>query len=238
MTSPRTSPPPRILLWALLAILSLAAVLVSFSYDSQVRTAILEAQAEHTAAEGKKKFHHTDAHKLWSKVSKYGDWPQLMLAGAALTALAVWRKRQDWTRILIAAMVASTLAGVIANASRLTTGKVRPRYEAEHGAGFHGPWHNGKLTIGNSAFNAFPSGHTATAVGFAAPVVFAQPLVGIPVLLGAVAIGWSRMQLGAHHLSDVVTSTILALFVGWFVLRWVNLHGEATWLWLRTKLRR
>jgi membrane-associated phospholipid phosphatase len=223
--------------WSIYAVLSIVLILLAFSFDTEVREAIVADQAEIAAADGKKKFHHTDTHNFWAKVSKYGDWPQLMLAGAALGAVAVWRKRSDWTRVLVAALIASTLAGVLANASRLTTGKVRPRHEAEHGAGFHGPWHNGKLTIGNSGFNAFPSGHTATAVGFATPFLFAKPIVGIPVFCAALAIAWSRMQLGAHHLSDVVTATLLALAVGIVVLRWIQSRGDTAWAWIVTKVQ-
>jgi membrane-associated phospholipid phosphatase len=231
----RSLPVRQIVGWSIYALFSLAMILLAFSFDVQVRETIVETQAQIAAADGQKRFHHTDTHKFWSKVSKYGDWPQLMLIGAGLAGFAIWRKRVDWTRVLVAAMIASTLAGILANASRLTTGKVRPRFEAEHGAGFHGPWHNGKLTIGNSGFNAFPSGHTATAVGFAVPILLAKPVIGVPVFLAAVAIGWSRMQLGAHHLSDVITSILLALAVGWFVLRWVQIRGDSAWVFLRAK---
>lgn len=237
MSTSKSVPSRQIFGWAIYGILSLVVILLAFSLDTEVREAIVEAQTQIAVVEGKKKFHHTDTHKFWASVSKYGDWPQLMLAGAALGGIALWRKRPDWTRIIIAAMIASTLAGIIANASRLTTGKVRPRFEAEHGAGFYGPWHNGKFTIGNSGFNAFPSGHTATAVGFAAPFLFAKPIVGIPIFLAALAIAWSRMQLGAHHLSDVVTATLLALAVGLLVLRWTQSRGDTARQWVLEKAK-
>jgi membrane-associated phospholipid phosphatase len=224
-------------LWSLYVLLSLGLIFAAFSYDRAVREAIVSTQKSIAEAAGEKKFNRTETHHFWGKVSKYGDWPQLMLVAGLATGLAVWRKRADWTRVLVAAMIASTLAGMLANASRLTTGKVRPRNEAEHGAGFHGPWHNGKLTIGNSGFNAFPSGHTATAVGFAAPLLFGKPALGGIAFLLALGVAWSRMQLGAHHLSDVVTATLLALAVGWLVLRWVESRGLDTWRWLLEKAR-
>jgi membrane-associated phospholipid phosphatase len=228
-------PRPVLLVGACLILLLAALTVGAFFYDAPVRSWILEQQAV-VAEEAGRKWHRTDEGRFWSAVSKYGDWPQLMLAGALLLGLSVWTKRTEWTKVVVAALLASTLAGIFANASRLTTGRVRPRDEVKHGAGFHGPWHNGRLTIGDPGFNSFPSGHTATAVGFAAPFLFAQPLVGVPVMVGALAIGWSRMQLGAHHLSDVVLSTGLGLVVGWFVLRLVRQYGAEIWMRCRAEI--
>lgn len=209
-------------------LLSGVLILGSFQYDRQVRDAIVATQ--------EKGWNKSEEGRFWGAVSKYGDWPQLMVFGGVFLVLA-WRcKRTDWVQIVAAAMIASTAAGIFANASRLTTGRVRPRDEAKVGVGFHGPWHDGKLTIGNSKYNGYPSGHTATAVGFAAPFLFARPLIGIPLFFGALAIAWSRMQLGAHHLSDVVTSVLLALLTGWYVWKYTRSHGEAVWRWLVTRV--
>jgi membrane-associated phospholipid phosphatase len=219
----------RAVVWGVvLAVVLAGLTTVAFFFDAPTRQWIL-AEQQVVIEETGKKWHRSEEGRFWSAVSKYGDWPQLMLGGGVLLAAAIWRRRQDWTKVIIAAMLASTLAGILANASRLTTGRVRPRDEVKHGAGFHGPWHNGRLTIGDPGFNSFPSGHTATAIGFAAPFLLAKPLLGIPVMVIALAIGWSRMQLGAHHLSDVVLSTGLGLLVGWFVLALVRQRGEEIW---------
>ncbi len=74
-------------------------------------------------------------------------------------------------------MVASTVAGVLANTMRLTTGRTRPRESPKMAQGWYGPFHEGQLTIGNSKYNSFPSGHTATAVGFAGVILIARPVV-------------------------------------------------------------
>ncbi|MFV0415623.1 MAG: phosphatase PAP2 family protein [Chthoniobacterales bacterium] len=209
-----------LIFYLLLAILSLGLIVVSFQFDTPVRNAILEKQG--------KDWKKTSNYEMVASISKYGDWPQLALIGVIGIAIAARLRSRRWTEILAAALIASTAAGILANFSRLSTGRTRPRESPKIEQGFYGPWHDGKLTVGNSKFNSFPSGHTATAVGFAAPFLFARTLLSIPIFTLALLIAWSRMALGAHHLSDVVTSTLLALFVGWFTLRWVREKGETT----------
>lgn len=206
----------------ILSTLSLALIVTAFVYDRPVRDAIVDYQTGRSWNKSAEK-------RFWSEVSRNGDWPQLMIVGGLALFLTIRVKRRDWTQVIAAALIASTLSGALINVSRLTTGRVRPSKEAEHGIGFHGPWHEGRLTIGNHGFNGFPSGHTATAVGFAAPFLFGKPVLGVFLLLGALAIAWSRMQLGAHHLSDVVTAIVISLAVGWAVLAWVRRNGEAAW---------
>ncbi len=211
-------PKPRHLLILLLVILAGGLIVAAFRSDGWVRDSIVAAQGKGWKKSGEA--------RTIGAISKYGDWPQLMILGT-LGSLLAWRlRRREWTRILVAAMVASTLAGILANTSRLTTGRVRPRDEKKQGVGFFGPFHEGKILVGNSKYNAFPSGHTATAVGFAGVIFIARPLIGIVPMLLALLIAWSRMALGAHHLSDVVVSTILALGVAWFVWKFARSHGD------------
>jgi membrane-associated phospholipid phosphatase len=210
-------------------ILSLSLIGASFFFDATFR--------DHFAAQEKPGWKKTAYHRTASLISKQGDWPQLMLVGG-LSILLAWKlRRRDWVQIMAAACLASTAAGLLANSLRLTTGRARPRDEINQGAGFHGLWKDGRLTIGQPGLNSYPSGHTATAFGFAVPIVLAQPVVGVPVLAGAAAIAWSRMALGAHHFSDVVTSIVLSGWVGWWVLGWVRTRGGGFWVVLIGKLR-
>jgi len=122
-------------------------------------------------------------------------------------------------RVIAAAMVASTLAGIAANAVRLTTGRTRPKESPCIEQGFYGPWHDGKLLVGQPAYNSFPSGHTATAFGLAAVIFYACPAAGVFALAGAGLVAWSSIAMGAHHPSDITVSVILAFVVAWFVRR-------------------
>lgn len=68
-------------------------------------------------------------------------------------------------RVVVCMMLASTMAGRAANVLRKTTGRARPHAKNVE-VGWHGPIYHGKLTLGQNKLGSFPSGHTATAVGF------------------------------------------------------------------------
>ena len=58
---------------------------------------------------------------------------------------------------------------------------------------------------------SFPSGHTAAATAVAASVVLAQPIFAPLVVPLAVLVGYSRVRLRVHHVSDVVAGAALGL---------------------------
>jgi membrane-associated phospholipid phosphatase len=213
---------------ALLAAFVFSAIVTAFRYDNWTRAHVV-------ASHGKGWKKSSDA-RMWGAVSRYGDWPWLMLAGGAGLFVA-WRARnRDWQRILVTAMVASTFSGIVANGMRLTTGRARPNAGVPEG--WYGLVHDGRLTIGNPKFNSFPSGHTATAVGFAGVILFARPLPGVFALLAALAIAAARIVLGAHHLSDVTVAALLAIFIAWICWREARRHGDAIAAWFARKFRR
>ncbi|HET7237911.1 MAG TPA: phosphatase PAP2 family protein [Terrimicrobiaceae bacterium] len=187
--------------------------------DQPVRQAVVQSQGK-----GWKK---SDDFRFQAAVRKFGDWPWIMLAGGVGIAISWKMKRREWVRILAAAMVASTIAGLLANASRLTTGRTRPRESPKIEQGFYGPWREGRLTIGDPPFNSFPSGHTATAFGFAGVILFARVWLGIGAIALAGLVAWSSIMVGAHHPSDVVVSICLSLLVAWFTWKWAEANGEA-----------
>lgn len=199
-------------LLVVLAIISGGAIALAFRMDAPVREALV-------AAQGKDWKNSTDK-KVYSAIRVWGDWPPLMGAAFLGFLLAKWKGNIRWRRIILAAMISSTLAGTLANASRLTTGRTRPRESPKIEQGFYGPWHNGKCLIGNSAYNSFPSGHTATAFGFAALIVMASPGWGVLAITGAAAVAWSSIAMGAHHPSDITVSIVLSFLVAWLVWRW------------------
>jgi membrane-associated phospholipid phosphatase len=199
----------RLVLIALIAWGGVAAV--TFQWDEPVRERIVASQEP--------KWSKSPEGKMHGAIRKWGDWPWIMVAATLCVALARWRGNRRWTRILLAAMVASTLAGMLANASRLTSGRTRPRESPKIEQGFYGPYHDGRLLIGVPAYNSFPSGHTATAFGFAAVVLIAAPGWGVLVLVPAALVAWSSIMIGAHHPSDVAVSIVLSFAVAWGVWR-------------------
>lgn len=207
------------IVWALLLLAALALVWTAFQADRPVRAAIVEAQGKNWKKSAEARFHGT--------IRKIGDWPPLM--AAALVALAIARaaKSRRWMRLIAAAIIASTLAGIIANSLRLTTGRTRPRESPKVEQAFHGPWHAEKKIwlVGNSGYNSFPSGHTATAFGFALVFLIAAPVAGLFVTAGAVLVAWSSLMIGAHHPSDITVSILLSALVAWFVWKWMRTRG-------------
>lgn len=199
----------RLVLIALIVGGSVAAV--TFPWDQPVRERIVASQGPRWSKSPEGEMH--------GAIRKWGDWPWIMVAASLGVALARWRGNKRWTRILLAAMVASTLAGMLANASRLTTGRTRPRESPKIEQGFYGPYHDGRLLIGVPAYNSFPSGHTATAFGFAAVVLIAAPGWGVLVLIPASLVACSSIVIGAHHPSDVAVSIVLSFAVAWGVWR-------------------
>ena len=214
MTRPAPTPkrviPLQLAAWALLAITLIAG---SFSADTCFQDLVLNSNQGHWSTSRAAAF-----------LSHFGDWPELMAAGGIGVFVARRLRNVRWQRILLSAMIASTLAGMTVNASRLTTGRTRPRATAEQG--WYGPRHDGKWLIGMADFNSFPSGHTATAVGFAGVILFAAPAWGITAIVVAGSIALSRILLGAHHPSDVVTATFIALAVAWLVWGFLGRNGR------------
>lgn len=203
----------RFFLVVMILLLGLAAILASFQLDQPLQQLVRSANQGHWS--------HDPAA---AASSKYGDWPELMLLGGLGFLLARKLRNVRWQRILLAAMIASTLAGMTVNLSRLTTGRTRPRAAAEQG--WYGPRHDGKWLIGQADFNSFPSGHTATAVGFAGVILFASPAWGLPAMIVALAVALSRVLLGAHHPSDVVTAAVVSLMIAWAVWEFLGKRGR------------
>ena len=182
---------------------------MSFLADAPVRAAVVQAEGAN--------WNHSSQKALVGFISHYGDWPELMLLGGIGFLIAGWRHNRKWQRIFLIAMMASTLAGALTNTLRLTTGRTRPRVSPAMEQGWYGPYYQGKWMVGRAEVNSFPSGHTATAVGFATVIFLASPCWGVLALLMAVFIACSRLLLGAHHPSDLIVATFLAMNVAWLI---------------------
>jgi membrane-associated phospholipid phosphatase len=201
------------MLWVLIGMLAVGTIVASFLLDGPVNRIVLEGNQGHWSTS-----------RIVEALSCYGDWPELMLLGGLGYFLAHRLRNVRWQRLLLSAMIASTLSGMAVNASRLTTGRTRPRATADQG--WYGPYHDSRWLIGKADFNSFPSGHTATAVGFAGVLLFGAPLWGIPAMAAAAAVAISRILLGAHHPSDVITAGTIALVVAWCVWEFLGRRGR------------
>lgn len=151
-------------------------------------------------------------------ISHYGDFFPLMMVGLYALFAAMIFHRERACRVIVGMILAGMLAGGTANVVKSVAGRARPN--AKVAPGWYGPKHNGQWLVGKNKFAAFPSGHTATAVGFFAVLAYSRRRLGpaLLVLVPAVIIGFSRVYLGVHHLSDVVVAAMIGL-------------GAALWLW-------
>lgn len=77
----------------------------------------------------------------------------------------------------------------------------------------------------NRRNSSFPSSHAANAFTVAAVVARRWRRVAVPMWLGALLVGYSRMLLDRHWASDILGALVLALlgawFAGWVRSRWV-----------------
>ena len=163
-------------------------------------------------------------------LSRYGDFPWLLGGGLLGLLFCLKTKRREWARILTAMLLAGIVAGLVSNLIKLGTGRVRPRVEnVEHG--WYGPTHQGQWVSLRHDFQAFTSSHSACAFGFFFPLFLSRRLIGAAGLLVAAAIAWSRVQLNAHHVSDIAAGALIGVLAGWFVWRWiVESGGLSRWL--------
>jgi len=144
-------------------------------------------------------------------VSTFGDWPEHVALGFILLGLAWWRGSQRWMRILYAMILACALAGIAARVIKISTGRPRPTVQTTE------MWSGPSL---KARYNAFPSGHTAASMAFFGALALASWRIGLASSAIPLLIGFSRMYVAAHYLSDVVAGAVIGLLAAWLMVRW------------------
>ena len=151
--------------------------------------------------------------RLWNNVSDLSANGSLVVLGGLFVAgygFGQDRARRVWLEGVEASLIASSLLSPVL---KMSVGRHRPDAQS-HAFNF-------RPFSGNASF---PSGHTTQA--FAIAVVLAtaysdHPWVGITALSVAGAVGYSRLYLHKHFLSDVMAGAVLGSAVGCEV---VTLH--------------
>jgi membrane-associated phospholipid phosphatase len=148
-------------------------------------------------------------HRVAWWCSKAGEgWPPA-LAGVVFAVLFLLLNRPAAAAKIFFVVLTCEFTGLAGLILRILFGRTRPLAHAPQG--FYGVWHDGHWIIGKYEFSAFPSGHTATAVGLAAAAWLVHRGWGALAAVYALAVMWSRIALQCHHFSDVVASTFLAI---------------------------
>jgi membrane-associated phospholipid phosphatase len=168
------------------------AISVSFHFDDNVRQFMMQ--------------HQNPAMRNFMRyVSLLGDWPLHVAIGLVLLGLAWRRGREEWMRIFLAMLLAMLLAGVAGTVIKCTVPRARPSVHTEIRWG--GPRFSSKYE-----YQSFPSGHVGASTAFFGVLLIARRRVGLVCGAIPVLIGFSRMYLGAHYLSDVVCAAVLGIF--------------------------
>jgi len=173
--------------WLIGIVIAAIVMVAAFYFDEPVRNFMAQHQ-------------NRAAHNFMGKVSRFGDWPEHVALGLALVGIAWCRGSKKWTRIFLAMLVALALAGVAGRGIKIGTGRARPSVRAEE------VWNRF-----STKYHAFPSGHVAASIAFFGVLFFANRRAGLACLLIPILIGFSRMYVNAHYLSDVVFAAILGI---------------------------
>jgi len=154
-------------------------------------------------------------------ISNCGNWPELMVLGCVGLGIALWTKNRKLRRIVICMMIASTIAGAAVNSMKILSGRARPN-NTEARREWNGLRHDGQFLLFKNKYHSFPSGHTGSAFAFFGVVAFARRSCGWLFLIAAGVIGWSRIQVNAHHLSDVLTGMVVGITVAYLTWWWIQ----------------
>jgi undecaprenyl-diphosphatase len=107
-----------------------------------------------------------------------------------------------------AALRALSVLGVTSAATNLAVKQMVPRRRPERSIAT--PTREARMPTSSS----FPSGHTASAFGFATAVTADYPLLAAPLFGLATIVGYSRVHTGVHFPTDVIGGAILGVAVG------------------------
>jgi membrane-associated phospholipid phosphatase len=187
----------RFFYWLIAIVIAAGVVGVAFYLDEPVKQFLVQHQ-------------NRGLRDFMRNVSRFGDWPEHLLLGSVLLLIAWWRGSKQWVRIFFSMLIALALAGLIARAVKIGTGRARPSVKSEEV--WNGPRFSPK-------YNAFPSGHVAASTAFFGILLFTHRRIGAVAMLIPITIAFSRMDVAAHYLSDVVCAGILGILSAMLVSR-------------------
>ena len=187
--------------WLIGIAIAAIAIAVSFHFDDSVREFMIEHQNPATR-------------NFMRYVSLLGDWPSHAAVGLVLLGLAWHRGSEEWTRIFLAMLLAMMLAGVAGTVIKRTVPRARPAVHAETRWG--GPHFSSK-------YHSFPSGHVGASIAFFGVLLIARRRIGLACVPIPILIGVSRMYIGAHYLSDVVSAAVLGTLCAFVVVHFLFL---------------
>jgi undecaprenyl-diphosphatase len=140
------------------------------------------------------------------------DWlmPRITLLGLGgiqlpAVALVWWLHREGpagrtlWWTTLLAFLLSTAIVHLIKRRVK----RLRPVAHTEV-----------RFLVPETRHGSFPSGHTATTFALATVLAWHFPPAAIPLLLLAAVIGYSRVYVGVHFLSDVAVAAVIGIASG------------------------
>ena len=173
--------------WLIGIVIAAVTIAAAFYFDDAVRNFVEQHQ-------------NRVSRNFMRNISLLGDWPEHFALGLILAGVAWWRGNKKWTRIFLSMLVALAIAGVVGRSIEIATGRARPSVRAEE------VWNRF-----SAKYNAFPSGHVTASMAFFGVLFLANRRAGLACLSIIILIGFSRLYLAAHYLSDVVCGAILGI---------------------------
>jgi undecaprenyl-diphosphatase len=172
----------RVLLWIILGLVMVVGTIALHPYDAALsaRCAGVRNGTTRRIAEGL---------SVWGS---YRTGTPILCATILIAGLVC--RRKTWQTAAIACLLSVTLAGLEADVLKSLLGRARPGSGLQDG--FYGPSLEYK-------YQSFPSGHATTSSATAVALAVALPPVGVPALVGAAGVMWSRVCLGVHYPTDV-----------------------------------
>ncbi|QRM53608.1 phosphatase PAP2 family protein [Sinorhizobium sp. BG8] len=202
--------------WILLATVILVAALIPFDPQVSLRAQKLPA--------GVLAFNEriTDFGKFGWMI--YGSGILIILAYIAHTVSrneTISAKARTGRRVFLYFFLTIGSASALVHLLKFLIGRARPELLLELGAYSFTPF------TGNTLFESFPSGHSAAVGSFCGAFSMLVPRLRLLFLVLALAIGISRVVVGAHYPSDVAAGLLLGL---WTALMMAFVFARRNWL--------
>lgn len=130
---------------------------------------------------------------------------------AAVLLLIFKKSRKTGLSVALALITGLIIGNLIL---KNLVGRIRP-YEFNEGV---------EILVARLSDYSFPSGHTLASFEAATVLLIRDKRLGVPALVLAVAIAFSRLYLYVHYPTDVLAGIILGVLIGIFACKTVERH--------------
>lgn len=149
--------------------------------------------------------------KYFDAIDYLGYAPYSIPAGVGLTGLTLLGNDKKLQDAAFTSVEAALVSGIVVSAFKLVIGRTRP--DAGKGAYCYLPFSDWDAS--------FPSGHSAIAFALVTPWMYYYPgPLTYTLMLFPASTAIARMLLDKHWLTDVLTGSVVGIFVGYTLAKW------------------